>query len=190
MSLRPVDRAELSGDAPVVGPRLLGTLLVSRVGGVLVSGRVVEVEAYRQDDPASHTYGGRTARNRVMFGPAGHLYVYLSYGIHRCANVVTGAEGEGQALLLRAAVPVEGVETVRTRRGGRRDAELMDGPGKLCQAFGIELDHDGVDVCSPSSEIRLMDDGAAPPAPDRVLVGPRVGITKAIDTPWRFRIAR
>jgi len=183
-----VDRTALLGDAPEVGPRLLGTLLVSTVGGTRVSGRIVEVEAYRQDDPASHSFRGPTDRNRVMFGPPGHLYVYLSYGVHRCANVVTGPAGAGQALLLRAVAPVEGRDTMRERRGGRRDAELADGPGKLCQAFGIELHHSGLDVCSSSSPIVLVDDGAGSAAPAQVVTGPRIGITKAVDTPWRFRL--
>lgn len=178
----------LSGEAPEVAPRLLGTLLVSNIGGATVSGRIVEVEAYGQDDPASHSFRGPTARNQVMFGPAGFLYVYLSYGIHRCANVVTGPSGSGQALLLRAVGPVEGTGTMRARRPGQPDARLADGPGKLCQAFGIQLDHSGIDVCSAASEVLLVDDGSEPPDADRVVVGPRVGISKAVDTPWRFRL--
>lgn len=176
---RRVTRASLAGDAPTVAPSLLNKLLVR---GPCV-GRIVEVEAYREDDPASHTAAGRTARNEVMFGPAGHLYVYFVYGMHHCANVVTGAEGLGTAVLLRAVQPLEGLDVMRDRRGG--NAALSDGPAKLCQAFGIGLEHNGVDVCR-SDEIGLFDDGTPPPA--EPIIGPRVGITKAVDTPWRWRV--
>jgi DNA-3-methyladenine glycosylase len=118
-----------------------------------------------------------------MFGPAGHLYVYRSYGIHWCANVVTGSEGDGQAVLLRAADPVEGADEMLRRRGRR---PLADGPGKLCQAFGLDGDDDGADLCG-QGPIRIVDDGMAPSL--RPTAGPRVGITKAVETPWRFRIS-
>ncbi len=149
--------------------------------GVRTSGRIVETEAYTQDDPASHSFRGRTPRNAVMFGPPGHLYVYLSYGIHRCANVVTGLDGDGQAVLVRALDPIDGIEVMLQRRGRR---PLADGPGKLCQAMGIELRDDGADLTG--SAIAILDDGTPPPP--RAVTGPRVGITKAIDRPWRFRI--
>lgn len=178
--MRPVPRTLLAGDAPDVAPQLLNKLLVH---GPCV-GRIVEVEAYREDDPASHTFRGRTARNAVMFGPAGHLYVYFTYGMHHCANVVTGPEGQGAAVLLRAVVPVAGIDLMRERRGGR--AQLADGPAKLCQAFAIGPEHNGVDVCG-GAVVRIFDDGAPPP--ERPVVGPRVGISKAVDVPWRFRVA-
>ena len=152
-----------------------------------VSGRIVETEAYMQDDPASHSFNGPTERNSVMFGSAGHLYVYRSYGIHWCANVVTGADGDGQAVLLRALVPVAGLEVMRSRRAGRPDRELCNGPGKLCAALGIDGADNGLDVTRASSAIRIVDDGTRVP-PD-VRVGPRIGITKAVDTPWRFHIS-
>lgn len=120
-----------------------------------------------------------------MFGPAGHLYVYLSYGIHRCANVVTGADGRGDAVLIRAIDMVDGLDVARSRRLGRADKELSDGPGKLCQAAGIDLVHDGLDLLA-GGEVRLVDDGVAPPRAPRI--GPRIGITKAAETPWRFRV--
>lgn len=123
-------------------------------------------------------------RNDVMFGPPGRLYVYLSYGIHCCANVVTGAVGDGQAVLLRAVVPIEGLDLIRSRRAGRLDRELADGPGKLCTAFGITLGDNGADVTS--SSIRIVDDGE--PTPADPIVGPRVGLSRGIDTPWRFRL--
>jgi DNA-3-methyladenine glycosylase len=166
-----------------VAAALLGTVLVVERGGVLVAGRIIETEAYTADDPASHSFRGRTTRNGVMFGPAGHLYVYRSYGIHWCANVVTGADGDGEAVLLRAVDPVEGAEEMLRRRGRR---PLADGPGKLCQAFGIDGDDDGTDLCGPGP-IRILDRGTGPSVVP--VAGPRVGITKAVDTPWRFRIS-
>jgi DNA-3-methyladenine glycosylase len=181
--MRPVGRSLLAGDAPDVAPRLLGKLL--RVG--VCTGRIVEVEAYTAADPASHSHRGPTARNSSMFGPAGTLYVYLSYGIHHCANVVTGAEGDGQAVLVRAVVPLTGVAEMRRRRGAVPERRLADGPGKLCQAFGIDHRHDGTDLCASGSRVQLLDDGTPPP--DDPMIGPRVGISLAIDAPWRWRAA-
>ena len=136
------------------------------------------------DDPASHTFSGQTVRNAVMFGPGGHLYVYLSYGIHQCANVVTGEQGSGQAVLIRALEPIDGIALMRRRRPGRPDSELANGPGKLCQALGIVADHNGADLVD--GPVTLADDGTAPP--QSPLVGPRIGITKGAETPWRFRV--
>jgi DNA-3-methyladenine glycosylase len=171
----------LEGDAPCVAPLLLNKLLVH---GECV-GRIVEVEAYRDDDPASHSHRGQTPRNAAMFGPPGHLYVYFTYGMHYCANVVTGPVGAGAAVLLRAVTPIAGIELMRSRRGGRRD--LADGPAKLCQAFAIGLEHNQMDLCRPDA-IGLYDDGVAPPT--HPVIGPRVGISKAVHVPWRFRVAR
>ena len=151
--------------------------------GLHVGGRIVETEAYTRLDPASHSFNGPTARNGVMFGPPGRLYVYLSYGIHCCANVVTGADGDGQAVLLRAVVPLEGLDVIRSRRRGRPDRDLANGPGKLCEALGITLADDGTAVTDASSPIRILDDGTPPPEP---ITGPRVGITRGVETPWRF----
>lgn len=156
-------------------------MLVVENAGTVASGRIIETEAYAGDDPASHSFRGQTARNATMFGPAGRLYVYLSYGIHCCANVVTGGVGDGQAVLLRAIEPIEGIETMRLRRGRE---PLADGPGKLCQALGIALADDGVDL-SGAGRIRIVDDGAAVPCAP--IVGPRIGISKGVDRPWRFR---
>lgn len=178
-SRRRLDRALLSGDAPEVAPLLLNKLLVH---GPCV-GRIVEVEAYRQDDPASHTHHGPTARNAVMFGPPGHLYVYFTYGMHHCANVVTGPVGVGAAVLLRAVEPLAGLPLMRERRAGR--PQLADGPAKLCQAFAIGPGHNGIDVCRGAG-VGLFDDGVPPPS--EPVVGPRVGISKAVDVPWRFRV--
>jgi len=175
----PVDRSLLAGDSVAVAPLLLNKLLVH---GECV-GRIVEVEAYREDDPASHSFRGRTPRTEAMFGPAGHLYVYFTYGMHWCANVVTGPDGYGAAVLLRALVPVAGEDVMRTRRGGRPG--LADGPAKLCQAMAIGPEHYGVDLLG-AGPVRLLDDGVAPPR--RPLAGPRIGITKAVEQPWRFRV--
>jgi len=147
--------------------------------------RIVEVEAYGgADDPASHAYTGERPRNRTMFGPAGHLYVYRSYGIHACANVVTGADGVGSAVLLRAAAPVSGEEAMwAARPAARRSRDLTRGPGRLCEALGITLDHDGVDLFDPTSPVRLC----GPRGPGgTVEVSGRVGLTKEVERPWRF----
>lgn len=163
-------------DATVVAPDLLNKLLVANG----CTGRIVEVEAYTSDDPASHCYSGETARNAVMFGPPGRLYVYVSYGMHHCVNISTGPAGDGQAVLLRAVVPVDGIELMRARRGPRvPDRSLADGPGKLTQAFAIDLAANGVLA-------EVHDDGVAPPGAP--LVGPRVGISRAVDWPRRFRV--
>lgn len=173
-------------DAPTVARDLLNKLLVARLPDhEYVAGRIVEVEAYTQDDPASHTFTGRTSRNEVMFGPPGNLYVYLSYGIHCCANIVTGPEGDGQAVLLRAVIPERGINVIRSRRQNRPDRNLADGPGKICQAFAIALDHNGVDLTEDSSPIQIIDDGVAAPLYPRA--DPRVGISKGVSTLWRFR---
>jgi DNA-3-methyladenine glycosylase len=178
---RPLDRSFFARDATVVGPDLLNKVLV--VGPC--AGRIVEVEAYRSDDPAAHSFRGPTPRTAVMFGPAGHLYVYLSYGLHHCANVVTGADGDGQAVLLRAVLPLAGIDEMTARRHGRR--QLADGPGKLCQALGLHLAHTGTDVCA-GGEVQFVDDGAAPP--DMPVTTPRIGITKGVDLPWRYLVPR
>ena len=177
--MRRVARSLLAGDAPVVAPQLLNKLLVH---GECV-GRITEVEAYREDDPASHTFRGRTERNAVMFGPPGHLYVYFTYGMHHCANVVTGPEGTGAAVLLRAVEPLDGADTMRERRHRRR--QIADGPAKLCQAFAIGPEHNGADVCRGDGP-GLFDDGTPPPMDP--IVGPRVGISKAVEVPWRWRV--
>jgi DNA-3-methyladenine glycosylase len=178
MRERVVDRELLARDALLVAPDLLNKVLVAGP----CAGRIVEVEAYRSDEPAAHSFRGLTPRTAVMFGPAGRLYVYFSYGMHHCANVVTGAEGDGQAVLLRAVTPLRGLETMTARRHGRA-AHLTDGPGKLCQAFALDRSHTGTDLCA-GGEIRLVDDGTPPP--EVVLTTPRIGITKAVDLPWRF----
>ncbi len=184
MSRRVVDRSELDGAPEVVAPRLLNALLV--VGERVA--RIVEVEAYGGgDDPASHCHRGPTARNASMFGAAGHLYVYRSYGIHWCANVVTGVVGEGSGVLLRAAEIVDGVDAVRADRPGVvRSDDLANGPGKLCSALGITGDDDGTDLTVPGARLRLERDALA--APEEPVATTRVGITRAIELPWRFLV--
>lgn len=170
--------ADLVGPADEVAPLLLGARLETRRHGSVTAVRLVEVEAYRFDDPASHSFRGETRRNRTMFGPSGRLYVYRSYGMHWCANVVTGGAGEGSAVLLRAGIPLDGVETMASRRG--RSDHLADGPGKLCQALGIDGDDNGADLFA-GGEIHLEE--GAPLDHDR---SPRIGISRAVDVEWRF----
>ncbi len=148
-------------------------------------GTIVETESYERDDPACHAYVGLTERTEVLFGPPGRAYVYLSYGIHSLLNAVAEPEGEAAAVLIRALQPTTGLEAMRARRGERPDAELCSGPGKLTEALGIGLEANGADL---SAEPFLL----APREPGwsgRVVAGPRVGITKAVERPWRFCLA-
>lgn len=158
-------------------PRLLGAEL--RHGDVAV--RLTEVEAYDgANDPGSHAHRGLTRRNAVMFGPAGRLYCYFTYGMHVCCNVVCGPEGTASAVLLRAGEVVDGIEIARERRSGAKDRDLARGPARLCRALGIELDHDGTDLSRGPMTLNL----GSPP--DDVSTGPRVGLRAAADRPWRF----
>jgi DNA-3-methyladenine glycosylase len=177
-----VDLAELLAGSPEeAAPMLLGSYLVSEVGGALVKARVTEVEAYKgSDDPASHAFRGRTRRNGSMFERPGTLYVYRSYGVHWCGNVAAGPEGIGWGILFRGAEIVEGLGVARSRRG--RDDGLANGPGKLTQALGIDHSHDGTYLLDPASPLRI-ESGSRPAM---VMATPRVGITKAEDRPWRF----
>jgi DNA-3-methyladenine glycosylase len=154
------------------------TLRVDGVGGV-----IVETEAYAPDDPASHAFGGMRGRNATMFGPAGRLYVYRSYGIHWCANVVCAREGVGAAVLLRALEPTAGLDAMRERRGVSDARLLASGPGRLTQALAITSAHDGLDLSQPPFELE------PPVAKAQVVASPRVGITRATDNPWRYTLA-
>lgn len=186
---RPFPRRDLVGDSTVVTPRLLNALVsVSDTDGSVRVGRIVEVEAYRGErDPASHAYRGPTARNATMFGPPGLLYVYRSYGIHWCANVVAGVDGVAEAVLIRAVEPVAGLERMRGDRPGiARDVDLANGPGKLCAALAITGADDGVDLCGRRSRIRLVRDDVGPPA--RPVRTTRVGITRGVEHRWRFLV--
>jgi DNA-3-methyladenine glycosylase len=159
-----------------VAPDLIGvTLLVDGVGG-----RIVEVEAYDQEDPASHAHRGRTPRNAAMFGPPGHAYVYRSYGIHWCLNLVCREEGVPEAVLLRALEPTSGLALQRSRRGVEDLRGLCSGPGKLCQALGITGEHDGLALDLPPFE--LVEREGAP----EIVTAPRVGITRATELSWRY----
>jgi DNA-3-methyladenine glycosylase len=150
--------------ATIVAPELLGHVLVRALpSGEQLRVRIVETEAYEQDDPASHAFRGVTARNRVMFGPAGHLYVYFTYGMHWCSNVVCGETGWASAVLLRGGAPVEGIDVMRSRRhAARRDRDLASGPARLTQALAITGARNGADLAS--GPVRLLDDGVPPPS--------------------------
>jgi len=162
-----------------VAPDLIGvTFLCDGVGGV-----IVEVEAYDHEDPAAHGYRGRTARNASMFGPPGHAYVYRSYGIHWCVNVVCEEEGSASAVLVRALEPTHGIEAMRERRGVDGVRALCSGPGKLTQALGITGEHDGLPLDRPPFELLPRTTAVA------VVRGARVGISKAADRPWRYGLA-
>jgi DNA-3-methyladenine glycosylase len=175
----PLKRDFFARSVHEVAPDLIGvTLLVGGVGG-----RIVEVEAYDQEDPASHGYAGRTGRNASMFGPPGHAYVYRSYGIHWCLNLVCGDEGAAEAVLIRALEPTAGIEVQRARRGLDDLRSLCAGPGRVCQALGITREHDGLALDEPPFRL----DGRAE-VPE-ILTGPRVGITRATELSWRYGLA-
>jgi len=180
-----VDRARLARPSFVIAPRLLGAVVVSEVDGRLVAIRLTEVEAYHgADDPASHAYRGETKRNAIMFGSAGFLYTYFTYGMHWCANIVCGVEGQPTAVLLRAGEIVDGLDTARERRHDpRHDRDLARGPARLASALGLNATQNGADLCSAASPVRLA---SMPRRRGVVVAGPRVGITVAVDRPWRF----
>ena len=198
-----------SRPAQAVAPGLLGCVIESRTPEGVVAVAITEVEAYAGEaDPASHAYRGLGSRNAVMFGPPGHAYVYFTYGMHFCVNLVCLPPGTASAVLLRGGVIVEGAALARRRRvaarrgvrdqsdglGGRggadgrglSDRDLARGPARLCQALGVDRSLDGVDVCDPDSPLRIR---AAAERPGRILRGPRVGVSSAASVPWRFWIA-
>ncbi|GAA2121961.1 DNA-3-methyladenine glycosylase [Nocardioides bigeumensis] len=170
----------LAGPVLRVAPRLLGAEL--RHDDVAV--RITEVEAYAgPDDPGSHAYRGQTARNEVMFGPPGHLYVYFTYGMHYCCNVVVGPVGTPSAVLLRAGEVVDGLEVARERRPGASDRDLARGPARLCRTLGIGREHGGTDLASGPITLTLA---GRPVARSAISTGPRVGLRHAADRSWRF----
>jgi DNA-3-methyladenine glycosylase len=174
-----LDREFFARSVHEVAPDLIGcTLLVDGVGGP-----IVEVEAYDHEDPASHGFRGQTARNRSMFGPPGHAYVYRSYGIHWCLNLVCEEKGVAAAVLLRALEPAHGVEEMRARRDLDEPGLLCSGPGRLCQALAVTGEHDRLPLNRPPFELR------ARKGEPEVVTGPRVGITQAADLPWRYGLA-
>ncbi|MFG3005596.1 DNA-3-methyladenine glycosylase [Streptomyces calvus] len=178
----------LARPAEEVAPELLGSILTHKSPEGTVSISITETEAYSgAADPASHAYRGRTPRNAVMFGPAGHLYVYRSHGLHWCANIVTGTDGIASAVLVRAGRIVEGEDLARKRRGDKvESARLARGPGNFCQALGITAEHDGTDLLAGAS-VTLSDGEPVPAA--LIRIGPRVGVSRAHDWQHRFFVA-
>ena len=173
---KPLKRAFFARSVHEVAPDLIGaTLLVDGVGGI-----IVEVEAYHHSEPAAHSFNGPTPRNRVMFGPPGFSYVYRSYGIHWCVNFVCEKEGEASAVLIRALQPTHGIPAMRRRRGLHDERALCSGPGKLCEALGITIKHSELPLDAPPIALhaRLSE--------PEIIAGVRIGITKAIDLPWRY----
>lgn len=172
-------RSFFARDVHDVARELIGaTLLVDGVGGT-----IVEVEAYDQEDPASHGFGGLTTRNASMFGPPGHAYVYRSYGVHWCLNLVTGDPGRASAVLLRALEPIRGLDTMRRRRRVEAERLLCAGPGRLCQALGVTREHDGLPLDREPFALLARAREA------EVVTAPRVGITRAVELPWRYALA-
>jgi DNA-3-methyladenine glycosylase len=174
----------LVGPVVDVAPRLLNAVLSHHTDQGRVAVRLTEVEAYDADnDPGSHAFRGPTERNKVMFGPPGHLYVYFTYGMHHCCNVVCGDEGNASATLLRAGEVIEGIELARVRRARGRDRDLARGPARLCQALGIDMRHNGVDLSGGALQLTLP---VTPVGQDSVSSGPRTGLRLAAERPWRF----
>jgi DNA-3-methyladenine glycosylase len=172
---------DFSADSSLVAQRLIGVvLLVDGVGG-----RIVETEAYDREDPASHSFSGPTARNATMFGPPGRAYVYRSYGVHWCLNFVCREAGHGAGVLIRAIEPLQGVGLMRQRRGVAGERLLCSGPGRLCQALGVTQAHDGLPLDQPPFVLRPPDGGEN----IDIVSGPRIGISKAMDVPWRYGLA-
>ena len=177
--IKPLPRSFFARSVHTIAPDLIGaTLLFKGVGGV-----IVEVEAYHQTDPAAHSFGGRTERNAVMFGPPGYAYVYRSYGIHWCLNFVCEPEGVASAVLIRALAPTHGLAVMRRRRGVTDERLLCSGPGRLSQALGITDAQYGLPLDNPPFEIYARADDV------EVAVGPRIGLTKAIEHPWRYGLS-
>ncbi|MDD9953051.1 MAG: DNA-3-methyladenine glycosylase [Candidatus Woesearchaeota archaeon] len=160
---------------------LLGMLLVHETPEGTTVGKIVETEAYHEDDPAAHSFHGKTKRNAVMFGPAGHVYIYCTYGIHYCFNVVAGKEGEGDAVLIRALEPLKGISLMRTRRGRKEEEDLCSGPAKLVQAMGFTEEHNGFPLTG-AIRIELGEN------PKQIVQTTRVGISKGKKLPYRFCI--
>ncbi|USN96392.1 MAG: DNA-3-methyladenine glycosylase [Candidatus Nomurabacteria bacterium] len=171
---------ELATDA---APRLLGCILERKIDGKIIRVRVVETEAYDQTDVASHSFRGKTPRNEVMFGPPGHLYVYFTYGMHYCCNIVVGEDGHGAAVLIRAVEPLEGAEIIEKRRG-KIGLEATNGPAKLCQALGVDKSMNGHDL--RRGDLRLIAQPALPK--DSITQTTRIGISQAKDVSWRFYV--
>lgn len=175
---------DILAPSDVVARNLLGCHLVREYKGNKFIGKIVETEAYHPDDAASHSFKGETPRTKVLFGPSGHAYVYFTYGMHYCMNVVTGPEGEGSAVLIRAVEPIAGAEQMMQLRPVNRQIDLTNGPAKLCQAMAIDMGLDGHNLSYPP--LRLLD-GEKVPA-EKIVVTSRIGISKAKDVQWRFYV--
>ena len=177
--MQPLPRDFFARPVHEVAPDLVGvTLLVDGVGGA-----IVEVEAYDPEDPASHGFRGRTPRNAAMFGPPGHAYVYRSYGVHWCLNLVCEEPGRAEAALVRALQPTHGLARMRARRGVEAERALCSGPGKLCQALGVTREHDGLPLDEPPFALFARE------ALPEIVTGPRIGLTRGAETPWRYGLA-
>jgi DNA-3-methyladenine glycosylase len=174
----------LEKPASQAAPLLLGCILERRLDGQILRGRIVETEAYDQTDVASHSYRGKTPRTEVMFGKHGHLYVYFTYGMHYCCNIVTGPDGHGAAVLIRAVEPLEGQAAMKHFRGGRGGLELTNGPAKFCQAFAIDRIMNGHDLAEEPLKLIVPENR---PAHETVRTT-RIGISRGHDVPWRFYI--
>jgi DNA-3-methyladenine glycosylase len=172
----------LAGPSSEVASRLLGCVLERELDGKILRVRIVEAEAYDETDAASHSYRGRTPRTDVMFGPPGHLYVYFTYGMHYCMNIVCGPEGTGSAVLVRAVEPLDGKEHMAQNRHGRSGVELTNGPAKLCQALRVDKTWNGHDLARVPFRLVMN----PPLAQTDIVQTTRVGISKAVDVPWRF----
>lgn len=181
--MKRLDRSFFERDTVKVAQELLGCRIIRRHNGEEAVAIIVETEAYKgEEDPASHAHRGLTPRNRPMFGPSGRLYVYFSYGMHHCMNIVTETEGVPGAVLLRAAVPVSGLEWIRSNRPKVPEARLMDGPGKLTQALAIDLSYNGYDL----TDVTLHDISIAEGTSLPCTATSRIGISKGTELPWRF----
>jgi DNA-3-methyladenine glycosylase len=172
----------LDGAAKDVAPRLLGCLLVRELDGHKLISKIVETEAYDESDAASHSYRGKTPRTAVMFGPSGHAYVYFTYGMHYCMNVVVGGEGYGSAVLIRAIEPLEGLDVMSRHRHGLVGEQLTNGPAKLCYALAIDKNRNGHDLRQAPLQLILQ----PPLLPEEIVQTTRIGITSATHVPWRF----
>lgn len=181
--MQPLPRAFYERHPALVAPDLIGQLLVRRLDDELLVGRIVEVEAYSSEDPASHSFNGLTERNRAMFGLPGHAYIYFSYGMHHCMNVTARLDTEAGGVLIRALEPLRGIDTMRRLRGRERATELASGPGKLAQALAIDKTLYGVDITETGVLFVAEGDEEGRPT---VAATPRIGISKAIDLRWRF----
>lgn len=175
-----LDKLLLNGSVSAAKGLLGADFYVIESDGTKVGGRIIETEAYSQEDAASHSYKGKTPRTEVMFGPAGHLYVYFTYGMHWCVNVVTGAKGYGEAVLIRAIDPLYGIERIRERRNNRPDSELTNGPAKICQALQITGADNGASIAGPRVHLGL------PKEPLAHTATPRIGISQDKHRLWRF----